>query len=51
MDLTPGKRSKIITLYEHTSLTHREIAEQSQVSLGAVNKIIKIKDETGSISP
>jgi hypothetical protein len=51
MDLTPRKRSKIIKLHEHTSLTQREIAEQCEVRLGAVKKIIKLKNETDSISP
>jgi DNA-directed RNA polymerase specialized sigma24 family protein len=43
MNLTPTKISQIITLHEHTSLTHGETAEQCEVSSGAVNKIIKIK--------
>jgi hypothetical protein len=51
MDLTPRKRRKIITLHEHTSLARGEFAEQSEASSGAVSKIIKLKSETGSVSP
>lgn len=51
MDLTPKKRSKIVTLSEHSSMTQRDIAMVCKVSLGAVNKIIKQYKETGSLSP
>jgi hypothetical protein len=43
MDLAPRKRSKIITVHEHTSLTQREIAGQCDAISGVVNKIIKLK--------
>jgi transposase len=49
MDLTPRKRSKIITLHENNSLTQREIAKRCEVSLGAVNKIIKLENEAVSV--
>lgn len=51
MDIAPKKRSKVITLHEHTSLNQRQIAEQCQVSLGSVNNIIKLKNQTKSVSP
>ena len=51
MDLTPKKRSTIDTLNEHTNMTQRDIARVCEVSLGAVNKIIKQFKETGSVSP
>jgi hypothetical protein len=38
-------------LHEHTSLTQGGIAGQCGASSGAVNKIIKLENETGLISP
>lgn len=49
MDISPKKRTKIVTLSEHTSMTQRDIAKECCVSLGAVNKILKKKRETGTI--
>jgi len=49
MDITPKKRTKIVTLSEHTSMTQKDIAKECDVSLGAVNKILKRKRETGMI--
>lgn len=49
MDITARKREKIITLSEHTSMTQRDIAKNCLVSLGAVNKLLKQKRETGSV--
>lgn len=51
MDITSRKRSKVITLHEHTSLNQRQIAKQCESSLGSVNKIIKLKNQTKSVSP
>lgn len=51
MDLTPKKRSKIITLHEYSHMTQRDIASVCQVSVGVVNKLIRQRIETGSISP
>ena len=58
MDITPKKRSKIITLHEFGNKTKRQVAAECRVSLGAVNNIIrkkmrwgpfhlKAKDDTG----
>lgn len=49
MDITPKKREIIITLAEYTSMRQKYIATECSVSLGAVNKIIKQKRETGSV--
>lgn len=49
MDITPRKRTKIVTLSEHTSMTQRDIAKRCNVSVGAVNKILKQKRDTGTI--
>jgi hypothetical protein len=46
MHLTPTKACKIIA-YEHNRLTQRQIAEQCDVSLGAFNKNIRLKSDTG----
>ena len=51
MDIIPKKRSKIITLHEFGNITQRQIAAECRVSLGAVNNIIRKKNEMGSISP
>ena len=51
MDITPRKRSKIVTLHEHSSMTQRQIAQECKVSLGAVNKIIHLHLQTGTVSP
>ncbi|KAJ4442832.1 hypothetical protein ANN_04425 [Periplaneta americana] len=51
MDTTPRKRSKIITLAEHSSMTQRQIATECHIGLGTVNSIIKRYRETGSITP
>ncbi|KAJ4433945.1 hypothetical protein ANN_16264 [Periplaneta americana] len=51
MDRTPRKRSKIITLAEHSSMTHRQIAAECHIGLATVNSIIKRYRETGSITP
>lgn len=51
MDVTPRKRSKIVSLSEHTSMTQRQIASECGVGLGTVNAILKQFKETGSFSP
>ncbi|KAJ4436473.1 hypothetical protein ANN_16504 [Periplaneta americana] len=51
MDTTPRKRSKIITLAEHSSMTQRQIAAERHIGLATVNSIIKRYRETGSITP
>jgi hypothetical protein len=43
MGLTTRKRYNVITRHEYTSLTKREIAEHLEVSLGAINKIFRLK--------
>ncbi|KAK9871192.1 hypothetical protein WA026_011473 [Henosepilachna vigintioctopunctata] len=51
MDITPRKRSKIIALYEHTSMTVRDIAEAVGVGKSSVSRILKTFEEGGSSSP
>ncbi|XP_063855001.1 uncharacterized protein LOC135097165 [Scylla paramamosain] len=51
MDVTPRKRTKIVTLHEHTSSTYREIAKIVGVSLATVSRVIKLKHDTGSVTP
>ena len=51
MDITPRKRSRIITLTENTSMTVRQIAEVAGVGKSAVSKIIRNYRATGSFSP
>src|SRR3989442_1431818 len=51
MDITPRKRSKILTLIEHSSKNQREIAQLCNVSQSTVCKIAKLYREYGSLSP
>ena len=45
MDVTPRKRTKIITLQQYgNNMTQRKIAEVVGVSLGVVNKLIRQRD-------
>lgn len=50
MDLMPKKRSKVIILNKHTSMTQRQIPAECGVSLAAVNKIIRHNPELGRIT-
>lgn len=49
--MTPRKRASVIALHENTNFTQREISAKCKVSLSSVNRIIKLKNETGSVSP
>ncbi|CAI5769349.1 domain-containing [Podarcis lilfordi] len=51
MDVTPKKCTKIVTLQEHTAKTYQEIASVVGVSLATASRVIKLKQETGSVSP
>ena len=51
MDGTPRKRTSIMTLHEHTEKTYREIAGTVGVSLATVSRVVKMKKETGSVTP
>ena len=51
MDATPRKRTKIITMHEHTAKTNREISAVVGVSLATVSRVIKLKQDTGLVSP
>ena len=49
MDISPKKRSKIVTLSEFTDKNQREIARICGVSQSVVSKILKKKKSTGSV--
>ena len=51
MDSTLRKRSKIVTLSQHTSMSRRTIAENCGASVGTVNNILKTFHDTGPFSP
>jgi len=51
MDLTPRKRSKIITLVEYAGKTQREIATLCRVSQSVVSKLVKLYKASDSLSP
>ena len=50
-DITPKKRSRIVTLAKHTGYTQRNIASIVGVSQKSVSRIIKQQAETGSVIP
>ena len=49
MDITLRKRTKIVTLRDHTTMSQRKIAKSAGVSLGSVSSIFKEKRETGNV--
>ena len=49
MDITPGKRAKIVTLRDHTTMFQRKIVEKVGVSLGSVSSILKQKRGTENV--
>jgi transposase len=51
MDVTPRKRSKIVTLSDYCGKNQREIAKICGVSQGTVCNILKCFRETGTLSP
>ena len=51
MDVTPRKWTKVVTLKEHTTKTYKEIASVVGVSLVTVSRVIKLKQNTRSVSP
>ena len=51
MDITPRKRSQIVTLSVYCHKTQREIAKICKVSQRAVCNILKLKKFTGFVSP
>ena len=51
MDITPKKRTKILTLKEHCNKSNREIARIVGVNHTTVSRIIKRQKEKGTTSP
>lgn len=51
MDTTPRKRSKILTLLEHSGKSQREIAKLCKVNQSTVSRLRRLYTETGSLSP
>ena len=51
MDVITRKHTKIVKLHKHTAKTCREIAALVGTSLAAVSRVIKLKQDTGSVSP
>lgn len=50
MVITPGKRNRIITLSQHTSISQRMIAEECKVGLSVVNRILNHFNNSDSFS-
>ena len=51
MDITPCKRTKIVTLSQHTSMTIRDIAAAVGVGKSSVSRIINQQKNSGTVSP
>ena len=51
MDVSPRKRASILTLRENTEKTYREISKIVGVSISTISRIMKMKKETGSVTP
>ena len=51
MDVSPRKRSKIVTLHDHTTKTQRQIAAEVGVNQSTVSRIIARYKKSGSFSP
>jgi len=49
MDISQAKRERIIVLAEHTSMTYWQIAENAEVVLGSISRIIKKKQQMGAM--
>ena len=51
MDVSPRKRASILTLRENTEKTYQEISKIVGVSISTISRIMKMKKETGSVTP
>ena len=51
MDVSPRKRASILTLRENTEKTYWEISKIVSVSISTISCVLKMKKETGSITP
>ena len=51
MDVSPRKRASILILRENTEKTYREISKIVGVSISTISRIMKMKKETGSVTP
>ena len=51
MDVSPRKRASILTLRENTEKTYREILKIVGVSISTISRSMKMKKETGSVTP
>ena len=51
MDVSPRKRASILTLRENTEKTYWEISKLVGVSISTISRIMKMKKETGSVTP
>ena len=51
MDTIPRKRTKILTLHEHTTKNQSKIAKIMGVNQSTVSRILKQARETGSSLP
>ena len=51
MDVSPRKRASILTLRENKEKTYGEISKIVGVSISTISRIMKMKKETGSVTP
>ena len=50
MDVSPRKRTSILTLRENSKKTYMEMLKIVGVSISTVNRIMKMKKGTGSVT-
>ena len=50
MDVAPSKRSQVVALREHSSLSIRQIADRLGIAKSTIRRIVKEADEDGDIS-
>ena len=51
MDITPRRRTRIVTLSQHTSMTVRDIAASVGVGKSSVSRIVNQQNTLGTVSP
>ena len=51
MDVRPRKRASVLTLGENTEKAYKEISKILGVSISIISRVVKMKKETGSVTP
>ena len=51
MNISPRKHSSILNLRENTDKNYREISKIVGVNISTISCVVKMKKETGSVTP